>query len=366
MGVRVLALLAAVFLRVSSLCGAPAYTITEIAPPPGVLETDANGINDSNQVIGRIRFGDHDHPYVWQNGHMIDLFDPSSPNGSYAFGINNAGHVVGAIGPPTGGALPFFWNGSDLVTLATPNGAEGYPTGINGSGEMIGLYMTSNSTFRPLYWRDPTAPPVDTFALSGNVNPTDINNVGQILLNRFFREGTTTSEAYLWDRGSLTFLGGFGGNGSRAFAINNNTQVVGSSRDAAGTLFAFLWQDGQMAALPSLPGALGGTAFDINDAGQIIGSALAPDGTVHAVLWEDGAIYDFNDAIPPDSGWYLDAAMSINSSGSIVGYGFNGYQRGFLLTPVTVPAPETCLTGLVGLAFVVLLHTGRRFRHARS
>jgi len=44
--------------------------------------------------------------------------------------------------------------------------------------------------------------------------------------------------------------------------------------------------------------------------------------------------------IPEGSGWELSGALSINNAEQIVGYGtFDGEQRGFLLTPVSVPEP---------------------------
>jgi hypothetical protein len=58
------------------------------------------------------------------------------------------------------------------------------------------------------------------------------------------------------------------------------------------------------------------------------------------------------------TGWVLNGATGINDSGQITGYGdYNGLQRAFLLTPVSVvPIPAAVwlfgsgLLGLTGLA----------------
>ncbi len=74
----------------------------------------------------------------------------------------------------------------------------------------------------------------------------------------------------------------------------------------------------------------------INNHGQVVGwSAISPtSGLNHAVLWEGGDILDLND-LHDGAGWDLRWANDINDAGQIVGWGrFNGYTRGFLLTPV--------------------------------
>jgi probable HAF family extracellular repeat protein len=91
---------------------------------------------------------------------------------------------------------------------------------------------------------------------------------------------------FIWQDGVITDLGGLGGNGSEAVAINDLGRVVGSSHTASGRLHAFLWQDGVMTDL----GTLGGTwssASAINDLGQVLGESNG-----HAFLWQDGVMTD--------------------------------------------------------------------------
>ena len=53
-----------------------------------------------------------------------------------------------------------------------------------------------------------------------------------------------------------------------------------------------------------------------------------------ALLWEDKVLMDLNTLIPADSGWYLQAANSINDEGEITGFGLiNGNVHAFLATP---------------------------------
>ena len=87
---------------------------------------------------------------------------------------------------------------------------------------------------------------------------------------------------------SITDLGTLGGDyvHSMATDINSRGQVVGWSNGDSGTNHAFLWEDGKMTDLGTLPGSGGSMAKGINNRGQVVGySGHADSGTNHAVLW---------------------------------------------------------------------------------
>jgi hypothetical protein len=64
---------------------------------------------------------------------------------------------------------------------------------------------------------------------------------------------------------------------------------------------------------------------------------LSIDGTTfssRALIWQGKVPVDLNTLIPADSGWYLQAAYSINDAGEIVGYGtIGGNVHAFRATP---------------------------------
>ena len=112
----------------------------------------------------------------------------------------------------------------------------------------------------------------------------------------------------------LTTLGTLGGTNSRAYAINNNSQIVGRAKTENGEYHAFLWENNQMIDL----GTLGGNfseALAINNVGQIVGTSHNANGDERAFLWENGQMIDIGSL----NGNSLTYAYSINDYGQIVG-----------------------------------------------
>jgi probable HAF family extracellular repeat protein len=124
----------------------------------------------------------------------------------------------------------------------------------------------------------------------------------------------------------------------RKSAINDGGQIAGVSfSSSAGIYHGFLYRDGVMTDLGTLAGN-SSWAFALNNQGQVVGRSTYDDlgdTNSHAFLYADGQMTDLNDLIPPDSGWSLQEARGINSSGQIVGSGVNPdhHFHAFLLTP---------------------------------
>lgn len=125
--------------------------------------------------------------------------------------------------------------------------------------------------------------------------------------------------------GSWTFieLNGPGASQTVPLAINNRGQVAGwFTSNGCYCDRAFLWDNGEMRALPLPEGARNVRARGINDHGTVVGHTVL-DGT-YAMMWKDGAWSQLG---------FMGEAVRINKSGSIAGTLRNaaGHPRGFLL-----------------------------------
>lgn len=164
----------------------------------------------------------------------------------------------------------------------------------------------------------------------GAFDPRQINNKGEIAGNIRIAD---ILHAFLYRDGQLVALGNLGGDaGTTAYALNEETQVVGSSPLLPGVcctnqLRGFIWDDGVMSALSALQPTFAGSmsvATDIDDAGVVVGWSTGPEG-LRPVMWKNGEIATFGDF----SG-AVSAMPSAIGDGFIVGnYFVEPFNRGW-------------------------------------
>ncbi len=301
----------------------------------GGNSSEANDLNDVGQVVGASTINSPNftqHAFFWDNGTMSDLGTLGGKS-SYAHGINNQGQVVGNSDTSDdfdGGARhAFLWNNNTMTALGTLGGKFSFAFDINDTGQVVGDASSSSETHAFL-WENGTMADFGTLVGDKHSSARGINNAGQVV--GVSGVGDLSLRAVLWDKGTMNQLS----DSSLAHSINEKGQVVGFSRTNGMNQHAVFWDNGTLLDL----GTLGGSrseAYDINDAGKVVGYASVSDEASHAFIWRDGKMFDLNNLLPPNSGWTLNSAKAINNNGQIVGSGiFNGQNRGFLLTPVTV------------------------------
>jgi probable HAF family extracellular repeat protein len=235
--------------------------------------SQANAINFSGQIAGVMAVAGpgmqvNDRAYLYTNGKANQLPLPTTGNyaTSYAYGINDAGKVVGEVyanQAATGHA--FIYDGATSTELGDLGGGSSTALAINKNDKVVGY--------------------------SANLDGFD--------------------RAFLYSDGAMTDLGTLGGNYAYANGINNNDQIVGGSfTDATDSIYHAFSSDGT--TMTDLNTRITSRAADwvlteakdVNDAGAIVGVGKLL-GAKHAFLLRplapgdataDGKV-DFNDLV---------------------------------------------------------------------
>jgi probable HAF family extracellular repeat protein len=261
---------------------------------------------------------------------MFDLGTLGGQN-STATAISG-GYIAGYAQTASGAYHAVRWSDGP-VDLGTLGGAASWAYGLNQAGTVVGTALPATGNRRAFIYQNGAMSEVTLGSISES-QANDINNSGQVVGWLKAAPGSP-ARAFLWQNGVRTDIGALvSGGSSVANAINESGVVVGEADidTTGGGRRAFRWQNGSLQALPTLEGRQA-SARAINDEGVIVGWSETST-AMHAVIWRNGQIADLNDLIDPRSGWVLRAAHGINPDGAIVGEGaHNGVPRAFFLKP---------------------------------
>jgi probable HAF family extracellular repeat protein len=204
-------------------------------------------------------------------------------------------------------------------------GSPGFaPSAINDHGVVVGWAWAPSLAIHAFRLKDgllsdlgvfPDAPPFFiSYALA-------LNNREQIVGQAQATSDLTLHPA-LFEDGKVIDLGVPVpvGEDSDAVAVNRSCQIVGGSWFSGGLHHAFLYSNGKMADLGTLPGGLSSEATAINDRGEVVGASdfmtpLGQNGS-HAFLYHEGRMTDLG-ALP--DGFQFSVASGINDADQIVG-----------------------------------------------
>ncbi len=239
------------------------YAVTDLGAITGPNGDQANyysapSINDAGQIVVTGYGGGGEFSWnvsgLWQNG-VFSPFNGFYP-GSYSQALNGFGQIAGQINNAA------IWQNGGAIDLGIPSGdVEGYGNGIDDAGELVG----TASTTTPGYY------PIHAFVY-GNID-------------------------YFGDPYEMRDLGTLGGSSSAAYAINNNSEIIGWSYlpgdqvthafvdrlefISAGGFGAYVYNMYDLDA-----GASDTTiANGINDNDTIVGTDYPGDGTSYASIY---------------------------------------------------------------------------------
>jgi len=243
-----------------------------------------------------------------------------------------------AYSPAAGGQSSFA-----VTDLGTLGGETSVACGLNDLGQVVGFSFLANGESHAFVWSDVGMRDLGTLPDLGFSEARNINRGGQIVGDSTAQFATPPFHAVFWQKIGVppAPLGTLGGAASFAVDINSQGQLVGGARDGRGQLHAFLWQDGEMRDLGTLPGHVLSVARGINRHGQAVGNSEPietasighcpttpmPVEEHHPVLWDNGSTSDLGTL-----GGVFGMAKGINDGGQVVGSSSlaNGEEHAFL------------------------------------
>jgi probable HAF family extracellular repeat protein len=300
----------------------------------------AYGINDAGLVVGG---GGPTGAFTWDSSHgrqNLEPFGITDPQ-SDAYGVSPNGLIVGAAEPFRDSPRhAFLYDHGAVTDLGTFGGALSAARGVNDAGQVVGWAYTDVGTTHAFLWDSQNG----LQDLSPDWNPASsasaINSSGLI-------PGSTCcddrgSHAVVWDStGGMSDIAS-GGVVTGALGVNDAGQVVGGYVVNSSNADAFLYDGGTLTDLGNLGHGVA-AACAINDAGIIVGGADARNSfEEHGFVYADGVMTDLNDLVPPGSGLTIYQAHGINHGGQIAGVALDGrsFFHAILLTPDDGAAPD--------------------------
>lgn len=204
----------------------------------------AEDINDNGQIAGWIHNTGNYDAIVWNSStDFVNLGVYDNPN-SWAYGINEAGMMVGEFWPSPDENHGFMWgSSSSFVDFGDFDTKMAVAWGINNHNQISGTYGEDES--RHAFLLDPLTGLTDLGTLGGGHISTGrrISDSGWVVGSAAFFNGEDIRHAFLWTKETeMIDIGVLAGKDNEAMDINNSGQIVGSFYDSQGYVHIALWE----------------------------------------------------------------------------------------------------------------------------
>ena len=192
---------------------------------------------------------------IWRNGTIQIIPFPATISSWFLVEMNNSGAILGFNAGTTG---TFILQNGAMQNMKYPGA---FVESLNNRNQMTGEMANSQGVVHAVFWNNINARPVDLGALGPrpalNQSQTrQINDHGQIV--GYSNLGPTpayhsgepvpASLAFIYENGIMKSLGTLPGyNSSYALSVNNSGEVIGScSINGVGNVAWFIWTGGKM------------------------------------------------------------------------------------------------------------------------
>lgn len=199
-------------------------------------------VNDLGEIVGD--YDDYNQGYERSGGHFTTIAVPfAGAAGTFPYGINNSGEVVGGWWDSNIIEHGFTLIGGTYTSFDFPGATETGGFGINSAGDIVGGYNDASGAAHGFLLSGGTYTSID-FPGAVETDPYGINDAGDIVgmycTATACTQNSDGAQGFLLSSGVFTTIAIPGEPSSYAAGINNNGVVVGTYTDAAGLNVAFL------------------------------------------------------------------------------------------------------------------------------
>ena len=310
---------------IAAACGAslaaqaaPSYHLVDLGAGTG-----ATGINDHGVVSGISGISNFSGVgSIWRDGAWL----PRAQSTGFS-DIDDQGELVGwaTIGPD-GNAVPAYWpHGGGPVQIDSPFTPKRTVPVAVASGRVAGYAYGTTGPYHCFEWT-PAGGYVDLAGSNGTgyCTATDINDAGQVT-GDMTPVGAAHPQAFIWQDGVMRFLGTLpGGTTSYGMAINGKGHVaVNADRLLAnGSMgqHAALWNGERLVDLGVIHKRGDSQAAAMNDHDDVVGREFDLHGVSTLFLYTSGQMFDLPALVDNLGDWQLTTPPSgIAADGTIVG-----------------------------------------------
>jgi hypothetical protein len=256
-----------------------------------------NGVNDNGVVVGTgstTSFGSNPLPLIWQGGVVTQLPLPAGQTLGRATAVNSSNVAVGSVNSGTAEVGAMYAGGvGTVITQTTSNGSFLRTAfGINNAGRIVGFGIDpNNAAVNVGYVLDTaTGTAFSVGALPGFNGALNfgVSNAGHVVGSSMLNQGSGLPFIYTTATGILPIPLAAGTTQGSARAVNSSGFVVGT--DSSAFAIPFLYDGTATYRLGDLiPGGTGwdlftntsSSALGISESGVIVGTGVF-NGSVHA------------------------------------------------------------------------------------
>jgi uncharacterized membrane protein len=266
---------------------ATGYTYSAVNSP-GASGTLAYGINNAGKIVGYFTGGECSVVSTQSSCGFVDVKGKFTTvaceleNATDFFDVSNTSKIVGAYSF-FGGVHGLIWEGnescSSIVDPAGPSLTEAW--GVNASGLIVGFYEDSAGNFRGFLYDKGHYTNIECAGWA-NTRAFGINDAG-VIVGDVSASTSGPFHGFVYKSGKCTVFSYPKAASTSARGINKSGQVSGWYTDTSSKNHGFVRTGTSFAAL-NYPGATGTLAYHLNDQGQVAGFYAATNASLHGFI----------------------------------------------------------------------------------